>query len=1138
MSDRRTENAHARSGELRVFISSTFLDLQAEREHLVKTIFPEIRALCRERGIVFTEVDLRWGLTDQDQALGRIIGTCLDEIDRCRPYFIGIIGSRYGHIPSLAEYYKDPGLLARYPWLEDAAMDEASVIDLEFRHGVLNTRGEGLEAVRAGASFYVRRPSGEDRASETWGTEEDRVRLLDLEERVRATGFPIEEFDDPASLGRMIRGWLLEIIERDFASAQPPSLLQQARMVHEAFAASRREAYIPNITYLKRLTEHVAGDGPPLVVYAESGSGKSALLAHWTAEYRRRHPDAFVIEHYIGVGAGPTDHLDVMRHVMMEIGERYVLQKELPTTSESIEEKFPFWLAEVQKERLMLVIDGVNQLQGIALALNWLPKHIPPMVRLVISSTVSQTLAVVRERGWQQMGVQPLNEQEREAMIVRFLAGYRKALSADLVQQVARDPKCAQPLFLRTMLEELRLFGRHEELNLVVERLLGTTGPEDLFQFVLERLEGSYSEKSTRDVLSLIWASRQGLLEEEVSEIAGISRLDLSAMLGSLEYHLVRSEGCLGFFHEYLRRAVAIRYMSDEGRRKRAHLDIARYFEGRPMNGRTAVELPWQLREAGETERLAQAISRLDLLDHYLDRRGLFELLGYWLRCGGVEAMAASYNARLEAEKESDDIPRRVRNLLRVCALYRVSGISRQGQPIGYEALAICESEFGAEDPRTAMALDELASLLQETIDYSEVESLYRRALAIREAAFGAEHAEVAKSLYNLAGAMREAGRYAEGEEIARRSLAIREAVLGTEHPRTLQSLERVGMLLTDQGLYAEADVVNRKVLNAYEAMVGPEHPELLPRLTHRAITSAYLGNNGESEALYRRTLAICRTSMGAEHPETANTMNNLATLLMRTGGYAEAESLLRGSLAIREKVLGADHVATSRSAANLATLLAKAGNYTESEALHRRALEIQKAMLGEEHPTTIWSMNNLAGLLADVGRFVEAQEVLQQVVEVQTNSLGIEHPYTIASLGNLATVMSENGNHAEAEPMFHHAIGLCNTVLGDEHPWVANLWHCLGELCMKQQRLPEAGTYMEQALDIRRRKLGDDHIETATTLSSLGRLRRAEDRHHDARALLRSAIPVFERVYGPEHVKTAEVYRELEALPDTAAHP
>ena len=122
--------------ELRVFISSTFRDLQEEREHLVKKIFPEIRALCRERGITFTEVDLAGGLTEEHRVLGRIIRACLEEIDRCRPYFIGIIGDRYGWVPELHEIMMDPDLLAKYPWVEAVVIDGASVTELEFIHGV------------------------------------------------------------------------------------------------------------------------------------------------------------------------------------------------------------------------------------------------------------------------------------------------------------------------------------------------------------------------------------------------------------------------------------------------------------------------------------------------------------------------------------------------------------------------------------------------------------------------------------------------------------------------------------------------------------------------------------------------------------------------------------------------------------------------------------------------------------------------------------------------------------------------------------------------------------------------------------------------------------------------------------------
>src|SRR6187402_391338 len=109
--------------ELRVFISSTFHDLQAEREYLVKKVFPEIRQLCRKHGVEFTEIDLRWGLTEEEAAHGKIIRTCLEEIDRCRPYFIGIIANRYGWSPQFHDIQKDSELINHYPWIEDAITD-------------------------------------------------------------------------------------------------------------------------------------------------------------------------------------------------------------------------------------------------------------------------------------------------------------------------------------------------------------------------------------------------------------------------------------------------------------------------------------------------------------------------------------------------------------------------------------------------------------------------------------------------------------------------------------------------------------------------------------------------------------------------------------------------------------------------------------------------------------------------------------------------------------------------------------------------------------------------------------------------------------------------------------------------------
>ena len=84
---------------VRVFISSTFRDMHAERDHLVKVVFPALRERLLPYRIDLVDIDLRWGVTadqaDNDQALD----LCLQQIDECQPLFVGILGERYGWVP-------------------------------------------------------------------------------------------------------------------------------------------------------------------------------------------------------------------------------------------------------------------------------------------------------------------------------------------------------------------------------------------------------------------------------------------------------------------------------------------------------------------------------------------------------------------------------------------------------------------------------------------------------------------------------------------------------------------------------------------------------------------------------------------------------------------------------------------------------------------------------------------------------------------------------------------------------------------------------------------------------------------------------------------------------------------------------
>ena len=53
---------------VRVFISSTFKDMQAERDHLVRFVFPRLREELLGRRMHFVDVDLRWGVTSEQDA--------------------------------------------------------------------------------------------------------------------------------------------------------------------------------------------------------------------------------------------------------------------------------------------------------------------------------------------------------------------------------------------------------------------------------------------------------------------------------------------------------------------------------------------------------------------------------------------------------------------------------------------------------------------------------------------------------------------------------------------------------------------------------------------------------------------------------------------------------------------------------------------------------------------------------------------------------------------------------------------------------------------------------------------------------------------------------------------------------------
>src|SRR4051812_20661043 len=89
---------------VRVFVSSTFTDMKAERNALQADVFPKLEAYCLSRRFQFQAIDLRWGVPTEAGLDHRTMRICFDELRRAqemspKPNFLLLLGDRYGWRP-------------------------------------------------------------------------------------------------------------------------------------------------------------------------------------------------------------------------------------------------------------------------------------------------------------------------------------------------------------------------------------------------------------------------------------------------------------------------------------------------------------------------------------------------------------------------------------------------------------------------------------------------------------------------------------------------------------------------------------------------------------------------------------------------------------------------------------------------------------------------------------------------------------------------------------------------------------------------------------------------------------------------------------------------------------------------------
>ena len=128
--------------DINIFISSTFNDMHAERDCIRKYVIPRLKEALDQHKVNIQVTDLRWGVdtstVDEKERESKVLHVCVDAIQKTKPYFIALLGERYGWVPSVERVKKLKSTLSSKLQTTLGDVDQAiSVTEMEIQLGAI-----------------------------------------------------------------------------------------------------------------------------------------------------------------------------------------------------------------------------------------------------------------------------------------------------------------------------------------------------------------------------------------------------------------------------------------------------------------------------------------------------------------------------------------------------------------------------------------------------------------------------------------------------------------------------------------------------------------------------------------------------------------------------------------------------------------------------------------------------------------------------------------------------------------------------------------------------------------------------------------------------------------------------------------
>lgn len=528
---------------IRVFISSTFRDLDEERNYLVRKVFPEINTLLDD--VQINEVDLRWGITDEQSRQKRVVDLCLKYLYESRPFFVGIIGERYGSIASPNNIELSPLVEEVYPRIHEDLNKGLSITEIEIINGALRATDDN----RPHAIFFVKHTDkpydGED--------DEKFLKLQDLKQRIlNQTTYPVYEYKELKDLDK-VRDFILKKLGKPFDQTHIKSHNEIQIMYNQCFKQlnAYRNIVPDNLSILDQLMPYIEHAKPLTVLEGMEGAGKSTLVAQLGQNYNKA--DRLFVHLYGNIVNIPATNSMFVSFFLYTA--KQILQKQYENKSSQkgikgwvvrnfkkvnldiVEELV--WLIGQTKWCVVLDDIGSLRLHTISPMLYVLPViengfayieqrfHIKVNYRILVVQNTNSIYNL--SAGNFEKFIMPLgNTIDATKFINNYLSSYSKSLTKEQLHSLQHSLIRIHPRSLTLMLKYMREWSSHQQMTQFIQQVLTYNKTTDVYSLFIKQARNMIDNDGLRKLAGLITIFSYGLNKSYLYELSKMSDIDFN----------------------------------------------------------------------------------------------------------------------------------------------------------------------------------------------------------------------------------------------------------------------------------------------------------------------------------------------------------------------------------------------------------------------------------------------------------------------------------------------------------------------------------------------------------------------------------------------------------------------------------